>query len=322
MSHIIKLSITYTSEQDVIELQKHHWQARANQRESGPMTIDEVHQQAARDAQEASRNAAANQAAARNDAMSRGGSRRGEQRGGNGPPGASDQWQAVAARLPAKPSDMSSFGKITKSSGPTTFGPQMSVFGNKNKRAGDSATPPLSRTASSSNISANPFGVLDTTGEVDPSSGASPASESRERPKLMLAKRTKPVEGEEGSTTPGAEDEDEVEAGEGETDSTNPAAGAEAEAGGLSKSEIERKIKADRAEFWGEKDIGGTRNPEDMVEYFEGLPEDSESRGLLAKAFVEDVFRINKKADTEVVIDGFERAVEKGILTAEIAKQG
>ena len=87
---------------------------------------------------------------------------------------------------------------------------------------------------------------------------------------------------------------------------------------GLSKDEIERKIKADLAEFWGEKGTVGTRNTDDVVAYFEGLPE--EGRLELAKKLVDDIFRLASADDTSLVTQAFTKAVAGGVLTAETVK--
>lgn len=271
-----------------MELHASGWKNRSGQDNSGPMTIQEVHAQAAREHQEAARAAmnASLPGMSRGDASSRGGSRRGDQRGFAG---ANDQWSSVGNRPPAKAADMSSFGKISKG-GPAFLGPS-GVF-SKNKGPGETTPPSLSRTGSSSNM----FSVLGSGGAAD----ASPETAATEpvavdagagRKKLVLAPRS--------SKTEAAESE--------------PAAEENA-------VDFEKKMKADRDEFWGVKDTIGTRNPKDVVEFFSALPESQRSE--LAKAFVDDVFRLAKKADTDLVAKAFGLAVDAGVLKSDDVKAG
>jgi hypothetical protein len=87
----------------------------------------------------------------------------------------------------------------------------------------------------------------------------------------------------------------------------------------MSEEQIEQKIKNDVEELWGAKDQGGTRKPTDIVEYFESLPESGRTK--LAAKLVEDVFRLSKQTDTDVVVKGFELAFEQDVLTSEQAKE-
>ena len=83
---------------------------------------------------------------------------------------------------------------------------------------------------------------------------------------------------------------------------------------------IETKLDSDMKELWGEKDAGGSRNPEDIVEYFRSLSE--EHRAMLAKRLVDDVFRIAKIKDAQVVANGWTRALEEGVATTEVLRKG
>lgn len=246
------------------------------------------------------------------DNMSRGGSRRGDQRVPHpAQHGGQEGWQP-AGRPPAKAADMSNFGKI-KSGGPTSFGPSSVFAGKKSGKAGGDATPPLSRTSSSANM----FSVLGS-GNADAGPSETPAADGTpdsgpQRKKLVLKPRSEPKEGEEAEEE-GDEDEEEEE--------STPAAaatGGDFEGSAMTKGEVERKITADLKELWGEKDAAGTRRPEDIVEYFQYLPEGA--RHMLATKLVDDVFRIAKMADTEIVVKGFELAIEQDLITPEIVKQ-
>nr|GFD54134.1 hypothetical protein [Tanacetum cinerariifolium] len=80
------------------------------------------------------------------------------------------------------------------------------------------------------------------------------------------------------------------------------------------------KIASDMKELWGEKDVGGSRNPEDIVEYFNALPE--EHRVLLAEKLAEEVFRISKLKDAEIVAKGWSMAAEQNAVTKEVLIKG
>jgi translation initiation factor 4G len=224
--------------------------------------------------------------------MSRSGSKRGDQRSGfGGMPGANDQWQSVGNRPPPKAADMTGFGNIKIGGGPSTFGPS-SVFANKKKPKTGDVTPPMSRSASTSNM----FSALrdaDASGEMSSVEEGAGGAEAPQRKKLVLAPRTV------SSANIGEEE-------------TAPEA--------QSKEDVERKIKADLAEFWGEKGTIGTRNTDDVVTYFENLSEDA--RSDLARQLVDDVFRLSSAEDTKLVAEAFTKAIAAGVLQAEAVKQG
>jgi len=124
-----------------------------------------------------------------------------------------------------------------------------------------------------------------------------------------LAPRTKAADTDETADDAADEgvDSDQVEEGE-------------APIAQLTKEQVDQKIDVDLKELWGEKDIGGTRDPKDIEQYFSSLSE--QWRSELALRLVSDVYRIAKKADTEVVADGIELAIEAGTLTSEQFKEG
>jgi translation initiation factor 4G len=179
---------------------------------------------------------------------------------------------------------MSGLGKFSSGAGAPSFGPT-SVF---NKRKGAN-TPPMSRQTSSVNM----FSALND---------AESAAAEPERPKLNLQARTKPIEGE-------AEAEAEAE----------PEAEADPASAPMGPAAAQAKIDSDMKELWGEKDAGGSRNADDIVEYFTALPE--EHRGMLALRLVEDVFRIAKFPDAQVVASGLGKALEAGI-SVDILRRG
>ena len=257
------------------------------------MTIAEIHQQAARE--QAEKTAAAAQAS--RESMSRGGSRAGSRR----EPANPGDWQLAnnPQRGVPRTADFSGLGRgvstVGSSSGPN-FGPKSVFNRGKGGKAAGQVTPPLSRQASTSNM----FSALDAM--------ESPAGERRtsadagepQRRKLNLQPRTKPIPGEEGG-----EEGDEEEEGDGE--------GEEA---AMSEDAVKTKINNDMKELWGEKDAGGSRNPEDISEYFSALPE--EHKGLLAQRLADDVFRISKMNDATVVAKGWNRALDAGTVSKEV----
>ncbi|ORY32813.1 hypothetical protein BCR39DRAFT_521719 [Naematelia encephala] len=289
----------------IMDQRKAGWKSRNQQ--AGVMTIAEIHQQAARE--QAEKTAAVN---ASRDSISRGGSRAGHTRGRDGPgPG---EWQAVGAnagpRPLQRPTDFSNIGRNLSSAGipsAPTFGVPSSVFA-KRKPGPGGATPPLSRQASVANISANPFSALgDEAGEAAPGERRESQDESGpQRKRLNLAPRTKPL--------PGQDDEEDVEAEHEAEEVATPA-----EATIMGESAAKSKIDSDMKELWGEKDVGGSRNPEDIVEYFRALPE--ERHLLLSTRLVNDVFRISKYKEAEVVGKGWSKALEQGVVTQENLKK-
>lgn len=68
------------------------------------------------------------------------------------------------------------------------------------------------------------------------------------------------------------------------------------------------------AELWGHGDRGGTRNPKDILAYFESL--DNAGRPALATKLVQDAFRLGKMSDTDVIAQGLSLACERELLTA------
>lgn len=284
---------------DVVDLRRNKWNSR---KEVVPTTIAQIHQQAARENAE--------KAQAARESLSRGGSRAGHsRREGAAQPG---EWQSVAAgpRPPQRPTDFSNIGRGVSSAGlpsAPTFGPS-GVFA-RGKKGAAGATPPISRHSSTTNMS-NMFGAL-----VDAESGAAESADAPQRKKLQLAPRTKPIptdDDEEGSDAEGDEDEDE--------DDDDGEAEAEAAPAAMTAEAAKAKIDMDVKELWGEKDAGGSRNPDDIVEYYRSLP--AEHRGLLSEKLGEDVFRIAKYRDAEVVAKGWKKAVSEDVASVDDLKAG
>ena len=276
-------------------MRKARWESK--NKSAGVMTIAEVHQAAARE--QAEKAAAAAQAS--RDSLSRGGSRAGHSRAQPG------EWQSVAtnARPLQRPSDFSQIGRNISSAGvpsAPTFGPT-SVFNKGRGKAAGATTPPLSRQASTTNM----FNALREEAAESAASGEQRGTvddgQSR-RPKLNLQKRTVPA-GEEDTGDEG-EAEGEAEGAEAAVEETEEVA--------------QSRIESDMKELWGEKDAGGSRNPEDIVEYFKALSE--QYRPLLAVRLVDDVFRIAKMRDAEVVGQGWAMVLEQDVVSSEVLKKG
>jgi translation initiation factor 4G len=278
------------------------------------MTIAEVHLAAAKE--QAEKSAAAAQSA--RESISRGGSRTGHARR-DGP----GEWQAVntGVRPLQRPGDFSNLGRNLSSAGmpsAPTFGPS-SVF-NKGKKAGvpGVVTPPISRQASTSNM--NSFSALQGDVAETPDQRGSGEPEPQRR-KIQLAPRTRPIPGE-GEADGEADAEADGEAGDADETASEDevATPAEASTAVMSPVAVKTKIEADMRELWGEKDTGGSRNADDIVEYFKSLP--LEHQPKLAERLVDDVFRISKTKDAEVVAKGWTATLEQNAATTQVLQKG
>lgn len=145
---------------------------------------------------------------------------------------------------------------------------------------------------------------------------AEPTEPAPQRRRLNLQPRTKPVDGESGEA---AEEEDEgAESGKesgSEDEVTTPAQSTE-----LTETAAKAKIDNDMKEFWGDKGTGGSRNPTDVVDYFRDLP--NTHRPLLVSRILDDLFRLAKLKDAQVVAKAFEAAVSEKVVTPEQLKSG
>ena len=132
------------------------------------------------------------------DQLSRPNSRRGQGRDQFGVPAVGpDGWSAPVPQRPAKAGDLSGFGKIREPSTAISLGPS-GAFANRAAKAKEASRP----------ASGNMFSLLEAQAAE---------SSSSSRPKLVMAPRTKPKEGEaedgeekaeEEPVEPEAEDED------------------------------------------------------------------------------------------------------------------
>ncbi|KDE02369.1 hypothetical protein MVLG_07071 [Microbotryum lychnidis-dioicae p1A1 Lamole] len=259
---------------DVADLRSNHWQPRHDS--AGPKLISEIHSDAQRAAEESRRVASSGGKGLPrlNDQLSRSNSRRGQGRDGIGAP-AADGWSQPVPQRPAKAGDLSAFGKTRENVAPFTFGPTgaFAAKANKAKEAARPATP------------SNPFALLSGGG----SDSAAEASASQ-RPKLNLAPRTKPLEGELSAQADGTQSEDLAVDGDEhaeEKDEDEDDGAIDPNAISMSRAEAERRSGNSVKEFFSVKNIAeGTAS-------VEALP--SEYRGILIAAFADAA--VDKKAD-------------------------
>ena len=167
---------------------------------------------------------------------------------------------------------------------------------------------------------ANQFALLNDANETAESTEAGGAAPQRRR--LQLAPRTVPVDGEGGDAAPAGEGEGE-EGAEGSDDQDAESSTESDEVKTpkpMTETAARAKIDLDMKELWGEKDSGGSRDPDDIVHYFKALPE--HHRPLLAVKLYDEVFRTAKLKDAEIVAKGLASAVEEGAASPEILKKG
>ncbi|CAO1637709.1 unnamed protein product [Sympodiomycopsis kandeliae] len=242
---------------DVIELRAAGWKGK--QQSAGPKSIAQIHEDAAKQKQQAEAELAARSSSGRGMPPSRGGSRRGQQRGDFGPGGGPmghDGWTAVGAGAPPPPrptraGDMSGFGKIERSGSgrPLSLGlAPNNVFAKKQQKTSEDGSKPPSRTASSTNM----FEMLgqaeseQAAQQQQQQQAASGGGGGGERPKLKLAPRTKPYP---GSTGEGDEE------GEGEEEDDDEKKAGEDGAAELSEEDLKRKVDNDIKEFLAVRDV-------------------------------------------------------------------
>jgi translation initiation factor 4G len=166
---------------------------------------------------------------------------------------------------------------------------------------------------------ANQFALLNDANEAADSTEAGP---QRQRQRLNLAPRTVPVDGEGGDAAAAAEGEGE-DAAEGSEDQDGESSAESDEVSTpkpMTETAAKAKIDLDMTELWGEKDSGGSRNPDDIVHYFRALPE--HHRPLLSSKLYDEVFRTAKLKDAEIVAKGLASAVGEGAASSEIVKKG
>lgn len=118
------------------------------------------------------------------------------------------------------------------------------------------------------------------------------SADEPQRKKLALQPRTKPTEGEE----------------EEEEETATPSSPTLSMTVDGAKAKIDRDMK----ELWGEKDAGGSRNPDDVVEYYRTLPE--EHRSLLTQRLIDDAFRLAKLKEFEIIAKGWAQVKDETLV--------
>lgn len=288
---------------DVIELRAAGWKGR--QEAAGPKSIAQIHEDAAKQKQQAEAELAAR---SRGGPPSRGGSRRGQQRGDFPGPGLAvgpDGWTSVGGAppppRPTRAGDMSAFGKIERSGSgrPLSLGmgPQ-NFFAKKQQKSSEDGSKPPSRT----NSSANMFEML---GQAEnEQSQLKDAGGASERPKLNLAPRTKPLPRENGQEN-GADDAEEDAGDEGEEEDGSPVE--------LDDDAASRKIGNDVKEYLQIRDV------KEGVLAMKSLPQSRRSQFLTN---VTEVVLNKKEDDVRVVGKLFTHARESSLLNDQDFERG
>lgn len=262
--------------QDVLELRERKWISR--NAVAAPTTIAQIHEAAAKE-----KAAQEKESYQRQMSISRGGSRRGGERG-EFPQVGADGWAVAggnsAPRPPSKAGDLSKFGQISNKGAPLTFGPQSSIYaGKKDKRES------VQRTNSSSQ---NMFSMLDSAESAIP-------KETFQRKRLILAPRSKPVEGQEHALT----------TAESEASSDEEVI-AEPEPVEINNQDAKKKIEEDIKEF------GAVRNLDEAEVYFTQLP--AKRHPLLVDKLISFAVE-SKETDAQLVAQLFSRASAKNLCT-------
>ncbi|KAF9097347.1 hypothetical protein BGX29_008113 [Mortierella sp. GBA35] len=286
--------------QDVIDLRNNKWVNR--RAAAGPKTIAEIHDEAARQAEEKEKEMMRRSASSggarglpnRREQLSRGPSFRGgsgdARHDMNGPQMGADGWSTVP-NLPKKAGDLSSFGNTARSkvSGTPSLGPsQSSVFGSlqKSKRGEAKAAPQPEphRQLSSTNI----FAALE--GDAGDRRGSVDAEKPTERRRLNLLPRSAPVETPE-----------------------KPKAEAVAEAPKKTKEEAQRSVQNTLKEYLSLKDMN------EMLISAKEL--DAVYRSVLVTEFVNQSMEM-KAADVDSIAEVFKKLASEKIISTEDFEAG
>ncbi|KAK3844981.1 MAG: armadillo-type protein [Linnemannia gamsii] len=285
--------------QDVIDLRSSKWVNR--RAATGPKTIAEIHEDAARQAEEKEKEAMRRSASSggarglpnRREQLSRGPSFRGgsgdARHDMNAPQVGADGWSTVS--LPKKAGDLSSFGNTSRSkvSGTTSLGPSPSIFSSLRKTKGGEAKaapqPEVARQISSTNI----FAALE--GETGDRRGSVDAEKPTERRRLNLLPRTTPVEAA----------------------AEKPKTEESSEAPKKTKDEAQRSIQNTLKEYLSLKDMS------EMVISVKEL--DDVYRPLLVTEFVNQSMEM-KAADVDSIAEVFKKLAAEKIVSAEDFETG
>ncbi|KAK4698328.1 translation initiation factor 4G, partial [Phenoliferia sp. Uapishka_3] len=249
--------------QDVLELRQGRWQTRNPS--TGPKLLSEIHSDAQKAAEDSARRTASSGGKGMprlQDQLSRPNSRRGQGRDQFGVPAVGpDGWSAPVPQRPAKAGDLSGFGKIREPSTAISLGPSGAFANRAAAKAKEAARP----------APGNMFSLLEQAAEASTSS----------RPKLVLAPRTKPIDGE------GAEDGEEKPEEEAAEVEDEDDGAIDPNAVSMSRAEGERKAGNSVKEFFAVKSIS------EGIASVEALP--VEYRTYLITAL--SIAALDKKAD-------------------------
>lgn len=286
--------------QDVIDLRANKWVNR--RAATGPKTIAEIHEEAARQAEEKEKEMMRRSASSggarglpnRREQLSRGPSFRGgsgdARHDMNAPQVGADGWSTVS-NLPKKAGDLSSFGNTARSkvSGTPSLGPSQSVFGSLRKTKGGEAKaapqPEAPRQLSSTNI----FAALE--GDTSDRRGSVDAEKPTERRRLNLLPRTAPVEAA----------------------AEKPQTEAAPEAPKKTKDEAQRSIANTLKEYLSLKDMN------EMLISVKEL--DAVYRPLLVTEFVNQSMEM-KATDVDSIAEVFKKLAAEKIVSAEDFETG
>ncbi|KAL8292097.1 hypothetical protein RQP46_001563 [Phenoliferia psychrophenolica] len=269
--------------QDVLELRLDRWQPR--NLTTGPKLLSEIHSDAQKAAEDSARRTASSGGKGMprlQDQLSRPNSRRGQGRDQFGVPAVGpDGWSAPVPQRPAKAGDLSGFGKIREPATAISLGPS-GAFANRAAKAKEASRP----------APGNMFSLLEAQGAE-----ASTSS----RPKLVLAPRTVPKDGEAEEGDEKAEEETpEAEAEDEDDGAIDPNAVS------MSRAEGERKAGNSVKEFFAVKSIS------EGIASVEALP--VEYRSFLISSLANAA--IEKKADeVNITRQLFAEAVVKNVVT-------
>ncbi|KAI8578375.1 hypothetical protein K450DRAFT_247591 [Umbelopsis ramanniana AG] len=298
--------------QDVIDLRKSKWTLRQGQGPSGPATIAQIHEEAAKAKEREEKEAMKRTPSSRGNPMSRASSHRGKemQREGSSSSVGPDGWSTVGNASPTGPArkagDLANFGKIERSKSRNgVLGPGSSPFaslsavnrqGSKSGEKKVVSEEKASASASSDSIgTANMFSALGGEGHEDEKAPL-------ERKRLQLLPR--------GATASG----DIVSSPVAQTPSEPAAATAnDAAAPKMSEDDAKRKIKNMFEEFYGIKDknelyecikdLGSNEYHPQWVQYGMGVVE-------------------SKAEDVELVKEVFSGAQERELISKDDFRKG
>ncbi|KAG2181304.1 hypothetical protein INT43_008887 [Umbelopsis isabellina] len=296
--------------QDVIELRKSKWTLRQGQGPSGPATIAQIHEEAARAKEREEKEAMKRTPSSRGNPMSRASSHRGKemQREGSSSSVGPDGWSTVGNASPTGPArkagDLANFGKIERSKSRNgVLGPGSSPFASLSAANRQGSKGGEKKVATDEKAAGSPSGDSIGTANMFSALGGEGHDDSAptERRKLQLLPR-------------GATAGETVASPVSQTPTEAPAAAASAaEAPKMSEEEAKRKIKNMLDEFYGIKDKN------ELYECIKDLGSNEFHPQLVQQAMgvVEQ-----KVEDIELTKEAFTGIQERDLISKEDWKKG